>query len=113
MSQLIAALSTAPAPAAIGVLRLSGPGALEAVEKVFRPASGRPLSQAQDRRLIYGDLLDREGRVIDRALATVSHAPRSYTGEDTAELQCHGAPAVLALGLEALYAAGARPAQPG
>ena len=113
MSELIAAMSTPAVPAAIGVLRLSGPGAAECADRVFRAANGRPLAEAEDRRLVYGSLLDREGHVIDRVLATVSRAPHSYTGEDTAELQCHGAPAVLALALEALYAAGARPARPG
>ncbi len=113
MSELIAAMSTPAVPAAIGILRLSGPGAAECADRVFRAANGRPLAEAEDRRLVYGSLLDREGHVIDRVLATVSRAPHSYTGEDTAELQCHGAPAVLALALEALYAAGARPARPG
>ena len=55
----------------------------------------------------------REGRPIDRALATVSRGPGSYTGEDTAEIQCHGSPAVLGLGLEALFARGVRQAGPG
>ena len=113
MSHLIAALSTAPVPAAIGILRLSGAGAIQAADQVFQPRSGRPLAETPSQRLVYGSLLDREGRVIDQALATVSRAPNSYTGEDTAELHCHGSPMVLSLGLEALYAAGARPAQPG
>lgn len=113
MPDLIAALATAPAPSAIGILRLSGPGAVETADRVFRAQSGRPLTAAPSRRLIYGSLLDREGNVVDQVLATVSRAPNSYTGEDTAELQCHGSPMVLSLGLDALYAAGARPAQPG
>ena len=113
MSELIAAISTPAVPSAIGVLRLSGPGAAECADKVFRARSGKPLTQTPDRHLVYGSLLDREGHVIDQVLATVSRAPHSYTGEDTAELQCHGAPVVLSLALEALYAAGARPARPG
>lgn len=113
MSELIAAISTPAVPSAIGVLRLSGPGAAECADRVFRARSGKPLAGTEDRRLVYGSLLDKEGNVIDQVLATVSRAPHSYTGEDTAELQCHGAPVVLSLGLEALYAAGARPAKPG
>ena len=62
---------------------------------------------------MYGDLLGPGGEVIDRALATFSRAPHSYTGEDTAEFQCHGSPMVLQLGLEALFAQGARQAGPG
>ncbi len=113
MSDLIAAISTAPVPAAIGILRLSGPGALEAVDRVFRAVRGGTMAAAPDRKLVYGTLLDRQGRPIDQVLATVSRGPNSYTGEDTAELQCHGSPMVLTLGLEALCAAGARPAGPG
>ena len=113
MSELIAAISTPPVPSAIGVLRLSGSGAAACADRVFRARSGRPLTQTPDRQLVYGSLLDRAGNVIDQVLATVSRAPHSYTGEDTAELQCHGAPVVLSMVLEALYAAGARPARPG
>lgn len=113
MSDLIAAISTAPVPAAIGILRLSGPGAVEAVDRVFRAARGGPMAAAPDRKLVYGTLLDGQGSPIDQVLATVSRGPNSYTGEDTAELQCHGSPMVLTLGLEALCAAGARPAGPG
>ena len=113
MSDLIAAVATARGSAAIGILRLSGPGAVEAAAQVFRPASGRPITSYPSRTLVYGSLHDAQGRVIDWCLATVSRAPHSYTGEDTAELQCHGGAALLAAGLEALFAAGARQAGPG
>ena len=59
---------------------------------------------------MLGLLHDRQGRVIDAALAVYCRAPHSYTGEDTVELQCHGSPAMLAAGLEALFANGARQA---
>ena len=113
MSDTIAAIATPAVPCAIGILRLSGPGAIAAVDAVFTPFRGAPMAQRPDRLLVYGALHDREGAVIDHCLATVSRAPHSYTGEDTAELQCHGSPAALALGLEALFAAGARQAGPG
>ena len=113
MSQTIAAIATPPAPSAIGILRLSGDGAIEAAAAVFRPASGKSLAEYESRRLVYGTLLGPDGAPIDQALATVSRAPRSYTGEDTAEFQCHGSPAVLQLGLEALFAQGVRQAGPG
>ena len=113
MTDTIAAIATPLIPSAIGVLRLSGPGAVEAVDRVFAPFHGGPMGSRSDRTLVYGALRDREGHVIDHCLATVSRAPHSYTGEDTAELQCHGSPAALALGLEALFAAGARQARPG
>ena len=113
MSHPIAAIATPPVPSAIGILRLSGDGAIEAAAAVFRPASGKSLAEYESRRLVYGTLLGPDGSPIDQALATVSRAPHSYTGEDTAELQCHGSPAVLQLGLEALFAQGVRQAGPG
>ena len=113
MSHPIAAIATPPVPSAIGILRLSGDGAIEAAAAVFRPAGGKSLAEYESRRLVYGTLLGPDGSPIDQALATVSRAPHSYTGEDTAELQCHGSPAVLQLGLEALFAQGVRQAGPG
>ena len=98
MTDTIAAIATPMLPSAIGILRLSGPGAVDAADRVFTPLHGGPMSRRADRALVYGTLHDREGRAIDRCLCTVSRAPRSYTGEDTAELQCHGSPAALALG---------------
>lgn len=113
MTDTIAAIATPLIPSAIGILRLSGPGAVAAADAVFSPFSGGPMGGRPDRTLVYGALHDREGGVIDHCLCTVSRAPRSYTGEDTAELQCHGSPAALTLALEALFAAGARQALPG
>ncbi|MDE6259667.1 MAG: tRNA uridine-5-carboxymethylaminomethyl(34) synthesis GTPase MnmE [Oscillospiraceae bacterium] len=113
MNDTIAAIATPLTPSAIGILRLSGPGSVEAVDTVFTPFQGGPMSTRPDRALVYGALHDRESAVIDHCLCTVSRAPNSYTGEDTAELQCHGSPAALALGLEALFHAGARQAKPG
>ena len=113
MTDTIAAIATPPVPSAIGILRLSGPGSIAAADGVFTPFHGGPMSTRADRALVYGTLHDREGRAIDRCLCTVSRAPHSYTGEDAAELQCHGSPAALSLGLEALFAAGARQALPG
>ena len=113
MTDTIAAAATPPVPSAIGILRLSGPKAREIAAAVFRPAAGGGLADRPARRLVYGTLLDRNGAPIDQVLATWSPGPNSYTGEDTAELQCHGSPAVLALGLEALFAHGARQALAG
>ncbi len=113
MSQVIAAVSTGRQVSAIGILRLSGDGCVAVAEKVFTPASSQPLSLAANRKLVLGTLRDKEGRIIDQCMAVCARAPHSYTGEDTVELQCHGSPAVLSAGLEALFAAGARPAQRG
>lgn len=113
MSDVIAAIATGKQPCAIGVLRLSGDGCAEVAGTVFRLRSGKPLREAPDRTLCMGTLSDLQGREIDRCLAVYCRAPHSYTGEDTVELQCHGSPAVLAAGLEALLRAGARNAAPG
>ncbi len=113
VSDTIAAVATGGVVSAIGILRLSGPDTLAVIDRVFRPESGGPMSGRGDRRLVYGRLLDREGGLLDLCLCTVSRGPRSYTGEDTAELQCHGSPLVLRLGLESLFAAGARQALAG
>lgn len=113
MSDTIAAIASPLVPSAIGILRLSGPESIAVLDRVFTPAHGVPMSQRPDRLLVYGALHDGEGAVIDYCLATVSRAPHSYTGEDTAELQCHGSPTALTLGLEALFAAGARQALAG
>ena len=109
----IAAISTPPGPGAIGILRLSGPEAVPIAEKCFKPLGRKGLRDHAPRELVYGDLLDSGGQAIDRVLCTYSLGPNSYTGEDTAEFQCHGSPMVLTLGLEALFAAGARQAKAG
>lgn len=113
MSDTIAAIATGNSLSAIGIIRLSGDGVLEIVDKVFHPFSGEKMSQAPDRLLIYGRLLDTDGETLDLCLCTVSSAPKSYTGEDTAELQCHGSPVMLQRALLCLFAAGARQALPG
>lgn len=113
MRDLIAAVSTGSARCAIGILRLSGEGALAAADKVFVPAAGLPMSQRPDRKLVYGSVRGPEGQTLDFGLCTVSRAPNSYTGEDTAELQLHGSPIVLSEVLGLLFSVGARQALPG
>ena len=113
MSDTIAAIATGNTAAAIGIVRLSGDDALSIADAVFAPLSEKKLSEYPDRQLVYGVLHTAEGETLDRCLATVSRAGHSYTGENTAELQCHGSPLVLRLTLEALFAAGARQARAG
>ena len=96
-SGLIAAAATAWGRSAVGIVRLSGEGAAECAGGVFFPADGRPLWEHEPRTLVYGTLREREGKNVDKVLATWSPAPHSYTGEETAELQCHGSPVVLTL----------------
>ena len=113
MSHVIAAVSTGNQISAIGILRLTGDGCAYVAGKVFKCKNGQPLSKAPNRKLVMGTLQDRQGRTIDSCLAVYTRGPHSYTGEDTVEIQCHGSPAVLAAGLEALYVAGATPAKRG
>ena len=110
MSHVIAAVSTGSQISAIGILRLSGDGCAEIVQKVFTLNNGQSLTVAPNRKLLLGTLHDRNGRVIDTCMAVYTRGPHSYTGEDTVEIHCHGSPAVLSAGLDALYAAGASPA---
>ena len=109
MSHAIAAVSTGNQVSAIGIIRLSGDDCISIAQRVF---SGN-LLEAPNRKLILGCLKDTQGRTIDQCMAVVSRAPHSYTGEDTVDLHCHGSPALLAAGLDSLYAAGARPARRG
>ena len=113
MSHTIAAVSTGNIVSAIGIIRLTGDDCAAIAEKIFIPSSGTPLSQAPNRKLVLGQLKDKSGRTIDHCCAIFSRGPQSYTGEDTVEFHCHGSPAVLSAGLEALYLAGALPAQRG
>jgi len=112
MSHTIAAVSTGNTISAIGIIRLTGDDCIAIAEKVFT-LNSKTLSQAADRKLVLGELHDKQGRTIDQCMAVVSRAPHSYTGEDTVEFHCHGSPAVLAAGLESLYIAGAKPAKRG
>ena len=113
MSQIIAAVSTGNVVSAIGIIRMTGAGCAVVADKVFTRMNGKPLATAPERKLVLGDLHDSQGRVIDQCCAVFTPGPNSYTGEDTVEFHCHGSPAVLAAGLDALYRAGARPAQRG
>lgn len=108
MAQTIAALSTAPG-GAIGIVRISGERAETYLSALFTPVGGRAL---EPRMLTYGTLTA-NGQVIDRPMAVFFPAPATYTGEPMAEIHCHGSSAVLEETLRALFAMGARQAQPG
>ena len=113
MSHTIAAVSTGNVISAIGIIRLTGDDCIAVADKVITLYNNKPLTSAPDRKLLLGQLRDKEGRTIDQCMVTVSRCPSSYTGEDTVEFHCHGSPAVLSAGLEALYLAGALPAKRG
>ncbi|MDR2502120.1 MAG: tRNA uridine-5-carboxymethylaminomethyl(34) synthesis GTPase MnmE [Oscillospiraceae bacterium] len=111
MADTIAAIATAHGVSAIGILRISGDRTREILQSVFSPFSSNP-SDAP-RKLLRGLALDTDKTPTDNCMAVFFPAPSSYTGEDSAELSCHGSPIVLAELLRAAIAAGARLAQPG
>lgn len=113
MADTIAAIATGTQVSAIGIIRLSGDETFRVIDRLFFPYSGKKMSESADRRLIFGELRDRGGELLDVCLCTISRAPHSYTGENTAELQCHGSPTVLRAALDELFALGARQAAPG
>jgi len=113
MADTIAAIATGAQVSAIGIVRLSGDNAIEIADALFAPRSGKTMSESAPRTLVYGRLHDREGKLLDLCLCTVSRAPHSYTGENTAEFQCHGSPVVLRALLDEIFALGGRQAQPG
>jgi len=106
LSDIIAAVSTAPGRGGIGVVRISGPR----LENLLRGIVSRPLAP---RRATFADFVDARGLAIDQGIAVYFPAPHSYTGEDVLELHGHGGPVVLQLLLKRCLELGARPAQPG
>ena len=113
MAHPIAAIATGLVRSGIGILRMSGDGCIDLANRVFALYNGQALSSLPDRKLTRGTLFDAQNRPIDEAMVFVSHAPHSYTGEDTVEFQCHGSPAVLTAGLSALLSNGFHQAGPG
>lgn len=110
---IIAAIATGSAATAIGIVRVSGPGCFALCDQIFRSANARPLSAQDPRKLVYGEVLDAAGTVVDHGLAVRFPGRASYTGEDCAEFHCHGSPVVLREVLTALFSLGARQARPG
>lgn len=113
METVIAAIATPMAPAGVGMIRVSGDGAIAVADRVFAPQdNARRLPALGGYRAVYGHVFDEEG-MIDDCVATVFRAPHSYTGEDVVELSCHGGVYLLQRTLRALFTAGARPAEAG
>ncbi len=107
----IAALATPVGVSALGVIRVSGRGVVELVDRVFR--GKRRLAEMGGYRVAYGEIVDTSGDPIDEVVVVVYRAPRSYTGEDMVEISGHGSPYVLQKILERLSEVGIRAADPG
>ena len=112
MYNTIAAISTPPGKGGVAIIRMSGSEAFEIAGRVFLPASKRSLQDYAPRTQIYGYIIYNNER-IDDGLITLFPAPNSYTGENTVEISCHGGTLVSATVLEALFTAGATPAEAG
>lgn len=109
LDDTICALATAGGIGAIGVIRISGSNTLPLVNSIFK---GKNLEQADSHTLHFGKIIQ-DDIVLDEVLASVFKNPKSYTGEDTIELSCHGSPYILQKILELLVQKGARLAKPG
>jgi tRNA modification GTPase len=107
----IAAISTPPGEGGIGIVRLSGPEAVDVVRGIFRSSRGRDPAHGQGR--IFHGHIHFEGAEVDEVLVHVMRAPQTYTREDVVEINCHGGAAPLQAVLQAVLAAGARLAEPG
>ena len=112
MSHTIAAVATSLSAGGIGVIRISGDDAIEIADKVVKTTSGKPLSSLKGYTAAHGKVY-LQNEAIDECVALVFRAPRSYTGENTVEISCHGGVLVTKQVLRAVLENGALPAEPG
>lgn len=108
----ICAPATAPG-GAIGLIRVSGAEAIAITEKVFRPQKGKALTGRKANSIIFGNIVDSDGEVVDEVLVSLFRAPHSYTGEDSTEISCHGSSYIMQRILDLLTASGCSMAAPG
>ena len=111
--ETVAAIATAQAPGAVGVVRISGPDAHHVADRGFVSAHGKKLAEILGYHALYGHVYDGAGGEIDEAVALNFRAPASFTGENVVELSCHGGIYVTRRLLKAVLEAGAVPAGPG
>ncbi len=107
----IVAVSTAPGRAALAVVRISGPQAAEVADRIFQGKT-KP-SQMADHTIQHGYIVTQRGQAVDEVMLAMLRGPRSFTGEDTVEITCHGGGAAAPAVVELAVLAGARPARPG
>jgi tRNA modification GTPase len=110
----IAAIATPPGEGGVGIVRISGSNVWKIADEIFQPLekSGPP-SAKEGGTFVFGKIIDAEGKEIDEGLCLIFRAPKSYTGEDTVEIQGHGGAVVLRRILRRVLEAGARMAEPG
>lgn len=113
MTDTIAAVATAMTASGIGIIRMSGPDSRKIAGKVYRLKGGKKrIEEVSSHTINYGFICDGE-ETIDEVLVMVMDGPRSYTGEDTVEIDCHGGVLAMKRVLETVVKYGARPAEPG
>lgn len=113
-NETIAAIATALSDSGIGIVRISGKNAIYIVDNIFRSAFGKKIiMNVQTHTIHYGYIVDQKENVIDEVMVSVMKAPKSYTTEDTVEINCHGGVLVMQKVLEEVLKAGARLAEPG
>lgn len=108
----ICAIATAPG-GALGIIRISGSETFHCLASVFRPLGKKSLAERADHSVVFGHILSTTGEIIDEVLVTLFKGGRSYTGEDSAEISCHGSQYILRQVLELLMKNGCRMALPG
>ena len=111
-NRTIAAIATPNAPGGIGIVRISGKDAIGIAAKIFRPVSGKSLEESKGYCAHFGNVYDNNEK-IDEAVCLVFRAPASYTGENVAEISCHGGLYITKRVLRAALDAGAVPAEAG
>ena len=109
----IAAVSTPHGKGGVAMIRISGAEAIEIGERIFLPANRKRLSEIAHGRCVYGEIVMPDGRSVDDGMAVSFYAPRSFTGENTVEITCHGGVLVTQKVLSAALSAGARAAEAG
>ena len=108
----IAAIATAMSSSGIGIIRISGDAAVQIVDRIFFMKNKKNLSDMPTHTIHYGHIKDGD-EVIDEVMVVLMRAPKSYTKEDTVEIDCHGGVYVMKRVLETVIKYGARPAEPG
>ena len=112
LNDTIVALATPSGAGAIAVIRVSGPDAINIVTPLFKAKSRKELSSQPTHTIHLGNVVDGE-RTIDEVLVSVFRAPKSYTGEETVELSCHGSPYIQQEIIQLLIRKGCRSAEAG
>ncbi|MBQ4602319.1 MAG: tRNA uridine-5-carboxymethylaminomethyl(34) synthesis GTPase MnmE [Clostridia bacterium] len=110
MSSVISAISTPYGRGGVAMIRVSGKGAIEICDKIFK--GRKSLCEVEANKAVYGDIVY-NNEIIDDGVFTVFRSPHSFTGEDTVEICCHGGILITQKVLSATYSAGARPAEAG